>query len=100
MIIVHGSVVIRPDRVEDALALSHQHVARSRQEPGCLSHAVYLAAEDPQRLMFVEEWDSLDALRTHFEVPASSVFVRSLSALAEGSPVLKIFSAQELDLSA
>ena len=54
MIVLLGSVVIQPGRVEEALALSQVHVLRSRTEPGCISHAVYRDTENLQRLMFVE----------------------------------------------
>jgi ketosteroid isomerase-like protein len=39
MIIVLGSVVAHEGRRDEALALSEEHVARSRTEPGCIAHA-------------------------------------------------------------
>lgn len=39
MILVTGSVRVRPEAIEDALALSVQHVERSRQEDGCRLHS-------------------------------------------------------------
>jgi quinol monooxygenase YgiN len=41
MILVHGSVVAREATFAEALALSHEHVARSRAEVGCIAHAVH-----------------------------------------------------------
>jgi hypothetical protein len=54
MIIVLGSVVVREGRVNEALSLSQEHVARSRAEPGCIAHAVHQDAENPLRLVFIE----------------------------------------------
>ena len=45
MILVIGSVVAQPTRIAEALALSREHVARSRLEPGCVSHAVHQVYE-------------------------------------------------------
>jgi len=56
MIIVTGSIQARPDTLDELLALSVEHVRRSRGEPGCVSHAVHRDVEDPLRLVFFEQW--------------------------------------------
>jgi len=93
MIIVTGSVHARPDRLVDVLSESLEHVHRSRLEPGCLLHTVHQDVEDPLRVVFVEHWEDLDALRTHFAVPASSAFVIALADLVVGDPTLEIYEA-------
>lgn len=93
MIIVLGSVTVQPGRMAEALAQSQQHVARSRTEPGCLSHAVHVDTEDPQRLVFVERWADRAALAAHFQVPASRAFVKALTALASAPPQLQVYEA-------
>jgi quinol monooxygenase YgiN len=94
VLIVTGSARVRPDSFERALALSLEHVRRSREEPGCLLHSVHTDAEDPRRLVFLEQWADADALRAHFRVPASGAFVRELAALADGSPEMTIYEAR------
>ena len=93
MIIVIGSVVAVPGRVDDALALSLEHVQRSRAEPGCVSHAVHRDAENPQRLVFVEEWADMAALQQHFRVPASRTFAKALAAMAAEAPSMSLYDA-------
>jgi len=96
MILVLGSVVASEDGFEDALALSQEHVARSRAEPGCIAHAVHRDVENPLRLVFVEQWSDLAALQQHFKVPASRMFARALGALAAQPPALAIYDAQQV----
>ena len=96
MIIVLGHVQVPPHRLQEALALSKAHVARSRAEPGCISHAVYEDPDQPNRLVFVEEWASEDALRQHFAVPASGEFVNALGAMVAARPVIRMYRADEL----
>lgn len=93
MILVLGSVVVREDSLLEALRLSHEHVARSRTEPGCIAHAVHRDTENPNRLVFVEQWVNQELLWGHFRVPASGAFVRSLAALAMEAPALSIYEA-------
>jgi quinol monooxygenase YgiN len=92
MILVTGSFIAREGRLPDALALSLEHVRRSRQEIGCLSHAVHQDAENVSRLVFIEEWSDQEALSAHFAVPASREFVRAVRALAVDAPTISIFT--------
>jgi quinol monooxygenase YgiN len=96
MLIVTGSVRARHDTFDRVLELSLEHVHCSRQEPGCLTHSVHRDAEDPLRLVFLEHWTDADALRLHFNVPASVAFVHEVAALADDSPELSIYDARQV----
>lgn len=50
------------------------------------------------RLVFLEHWVDADALREHFQVPASGAFVTEVAALADGSPELAIYDARPLSV--
>ena len=96
MIIITGSAKIRPEHLAEALALGIEHSARSRAEPGCIAHNCHIDAEDPARIVFVEEWVDMAAVKVHFAVPESGEFVRTLGGWAEGAPVMRIYSAEEV----
>lgn len=96
--IVAGSVEARADTVDQVTALSLAHVRRSRGEPGCLLHSVHHDAENPLRLVFIEYWVDVDALRAHFRVPESGVFVTEVAGLAANPPQMKIYEAQAISV--
>jgi quinol monooxygenase YgiN len=98
MIIVTGSIVAKADSLDKLLAISLEHVRRSRAEPGCLAHAVHQDAENPLRLVFLEEWADRAALAAHFAVPASRDFVKTARELAAGEPVLNIYEATPVQI--
>lgn len=98
MILVTGSILARADTVDRILELSLEHVQRSRTEPGCISHAVHRDAENPLRLVFVEQWKDREALLAHFAVPASRGFVAEAAKLADGAPSIEIYDASRLKL--
>jgi quinol monooxygenase YgiN len=98
MIVVLGSVVAREGHFDEVLALSHEHVIRSRAEPGCISHAVHRDTENPSRLVFVERWETQEALWTHFKVPASRAFGKALAALAAEEPEMSLYDATTLEV--
>ncbi|HUP84509.1 MAG TPA: putative quinol monooxygenase [Acidimicrobiales bacterium] len=93
MLIVTGSITARPDTIDEVTALCLEHVRRSREEPGCLLHSVHRDVEDPMRLVFLEHWTDVDALRVHFAVPASNQFVERATALAASASRVRIFEA-------
>ena len=70
--------------------MSLEHVLRSRLESGCLRHSVQVDVENPDRLVFYEEWADMDSLTAHFAVPESAQFVAALTALAVAEPEIKI----------
>ncbi len=94
MLLVTGCILAKPDRLDDLLALSLAHVHRSRAEPGCLEHGVHRDTENPLRLVFVERWSDRDALKAHFDLPASRDFVASITECLTAPPELKIYQAE------
>lgn len=100
MILVHGSITAKANSYEEVLALSQEHVRRSRLEPGCIAHAVHQDIENPLRLVFVEQWESQAALWDHFRVPESRAFAKALTTLAEESPSILMYDAVPLQVPA
>lgn len=96
MIIVIGSVTVREGSQIEALSHSQAHVSRSRTEAGCLSHEVTVDAEKPNRLVFVERWDTMEDLERHFQVPESSEFVAAIALLATVGPDMQLYESEEI----
>ena len=98
MIVVVGHVQVKDGCLPEALALSLEHVTRSRSEAGCVSHCVSQDAQDSKRLVFVEEWQDQSALLQHFKVPESRSFAKQLAALAVQPPSMAIYNATPIAL--
>jgi quinol monooxygenase YgiN len=95
MIIVTGAILARPETFDRLRALSLEHVARSRDEAGCLEHGATLDAENPLRIKFFERWTDAAALKAHFAVPATRAFSKEAGALAAEAPSLALYAADE-----
>lgn len=96
MIVVLGSFIAKEGQRDNALALSLAHVQRSRLEDGCLMFSVNIDAENPNRLVFVEKWRDMAALKAHFKVPECIAFAGSINGLAESVAPLNIYEATVL----
>jgi quinol monooxygenase YgiN len=93
VILITGAIRAAAASADQLMALGVEHSRRSRLEPGCIAHNISRDAEDPLRIVFVERWVDLDAVRVHFAVPAAGEFVRTVIALAEEPPTLELFEA-------
>ncbi|HEX2812320.1 MAG TPA: putative quinol monooxygenase [Sphingopyxis sp.] len=96
MILITGHVILTPEHRERMIALGAEHSARSRAEPGCLAHHCHVDVENPDRLVFVEEWASVDAVRAHFAVPAARAFVADMRRLSSEPPAIRIYTAEDI----
>lgn len=95
MILITGSVVVRPEHLAEAERLCVEHSVRSRSEPGCLHHAAHRDLEDARRIVFVERWADRAAVDAHFAVPASLAFVQAIGGLAAESPSMQVMDVIE-----
>lgn len=98
MILILGSVLAKPETLQDLLREGQAHCARSRAEPGCLAHNVHTDADNPLKLVFVEKWQDLAAVKAHFAVPASGEFVKALRQFAAAPPYIEMFAADALPM--
>jgi quinol monooxygenase YgiN len=96
MIIITGTIVAKPETLDELLKISLEHVRRSREEPGCVSHDVHVDAEKPARLFFFERWADRDAVTAHFAVRESRQFVKAVNELAAEPPVIQIYTAEPM----
>jgi len=66
MVIVSGTISVRPGRREAFLAASMEAVAAARRFPGCLAFVVAADPIEPDRVNVYEQWESeaqLEAFR-------------------------------------
>jgi len=97
MILVTGSAIARHDTFDEVRRLSLEHVHRSRNEAGCMSHSVHVDCENPLKLVFLEQWADRSALLAHFAVPASRDFVRALQSLVSETTIIDIYEATKIE---
>ena len=84
MIVVTGWILAKPETRDELIAIGQDHSRRSRAEPGCLSHDLYIDSENGLKLFFFERWADRAALDAHFAVPESNDFMRKVRGLSAG----------------
>ncbi|MBQ0771603.1 MAG: antibiotic biosynthesis monooxygenase [Sphingomonadales bacterium] len=99
MIIITASFAVPPAGREEIIALCIEHSARSRAEPGCISHHIHADCENPERLFYHEQWQDEAAVAAHFAVPESGEFVKRLTALVGERSAMQIYRAEPVSVA-
>ena len=97
MIIVHGSIPIRPDCRERALELARAMTEATQSELGCISYDFYVGLSDPNTLMLFQEWENMDALMGHFQTEHMDEFLRELPNVVSGEITTRRYAVQSVD---
>lgn len=69
MIYVVATLVIRPGSLEALRAPAAACVAATRAEEGCIAYELFHSLTDPEKLVFVEKWETREALTAHSKQP-------------------------------
>ena len=81
MIVIAGHVALDPARREPAIAAAREMMAETRKEPGCISYTFSADLDEPGRFRIFEEWESDEALASHFASPHMARFRQAVGGL-------------------
>jgi len=100
MVVVIGRVRTDADRREALIKIGQAVAAASRAETGCVSYRLYEDTERENEFVFVEEWDSSEALQRHFMTSHVKEFLRAIPETLVAAPDVKFHTvASTMDLS-
>ena len=97
MIIVHGTIPIRPECRERALELARRMTVATQAEAGCISYDFYVGLSDPNTLMLFQEWESMDALMGHFQTDHMDEFLQALPEVVSGQITTRRYAVQTIE---
>jgi quinol monooxygenase YgiN len=100
MIVVVGRVKTDADKREALVRIGQTVAAASREETGCISYRVYEDTELENHFVFVEEWESSEALQRHFTTSHIKAFMQAIPETLVAPPDVKFHTiATTMDLS-
>jgi quinol monooxygenase YgiN len=100
MIVVVGRVSTDADKREQLVRIGETVAAASRAEAGCISYRLYEATDLENEFVFVEEWESSEALKQHFATPHIAEFMQAIPAAITAPPDVKFHTiASSMDLA-
>jgi quinol monooxygenase YgiN len=100
VIVVVGRVRTDADKREALVQIGQAVATASRKETGCISYRLYKDTELENEFVFVEEWESSEALQQHFATSHVAEFMKAIPATIIASPDVKFHTiASSMDLA-
>jgi quinol monooxygenase YgiN len=100
MVVVVGRVRTDASRRAALLRVGQAVVAASRQEAGCIGYRLYEDTETENDFVFVEEWESAEALHQHFATAHIGEFMQAVRDTLVAPPDVKFHTvAKTVDLA-
>jgi len=91
MIVIAGSVRVRPEARERAIQVALEMAAATQKEAGCRAYRFSADLTEPTLFYLHEEWDDAGALTRHFATPHMATFQAALPGLLAGPPTITRF---------
>jgi len=98
MVIVIAKVSVKPERKQELLALAQTVIAATNAEEGCISYILLDNSYDPGSCLFVEEWASLDALRTHAASSHIAEWRKQSKDLLSAKTTVTVYQGEQVSL--
>lgn len=74
MIYVVATLTTRPGGADALREAAAACVAETRKEDGCIGYELFQSLDDPDKLVFVEKWETREALTAHSKQPHLKVW--------------------------
>jgi quinol monooxygenase YgiN len=91
MIVIQGTLPIRPDAHEAAAQAAAEMRAATLEERGCHLYRFGFATDDPNTLLVMEQWEDDEALAAHAASPHMARFGEAIGGLIAGAPDVNRF---------
>ena len=89
--VINARIIVKPEAIEQFLALSKTMVEKSNSEQGCLIYKLYQDVGNPQSFIFYEVYENQDALDIHNSSIYFKTFIEKMSDLASDKPQVDVF---------
>jgi quinol monooxygenase YgiN len=83
-VVVVATFHARPGRADEVEAELQEAIARTHEEPGCIRYALHRALDGGDVVMFIERWESREALAEHGQKPYITRLGEALAGLTTG----------------
>jgi quinol monooxygenase YgiN len=100
MIVVIGRARTDGEKREAFLRVALAGVSASRGDPGCINYGVFEDGENENAFVFIEEWESNEALKEHFATAHIREFMQAIPDTLVAPPDVKFHTiASSMDLA-
>ena len=98
MIYVVATLTARPDKRAELIEAAKLCIAETRNEAGNIAYDMHESVTDPDRLVFVEQWQDVGALEPHRKSEHMRAFGKVAAACLSAPPKIEIITPASVDI--
>jgi quinol monooxygenase YgiN len=83
----------RPGQVDAVVAELQDAIVRTHDEPGCIRYALHRGLDGGEAVVFIERWESAEALAAHGRQPYITRLGDAMAGLTTGPVELHLLEA-------
>jgi len=96
MIIVMATMVVKPEKKGALIPFTLELILKTRDEKGCISYELLDSTENDCRKIFVERWETMEALNAHMKTDHFINFGKKTEGFFAKAMDIKLYDASEI----
>ena len=98
MIYVVATLTVKPEKRAELIAGAQACVAETRKEAGNIAYDMHESVTEPTKMVFVEKWESHEALPAHEASEHVKAFLRIVVKCLAAPPRIEIITPAKVDV--
>ena len=98
MIYVIATLTVKPEKRAELIAGAQACVAETCKEAGNIAYDMHESVTEPNKMVFVEKWESHEALPAHEASEHVKVFLRTVAKCLAAPPRIEIITPAKVDI--
>jgi quinol monooxygenase YgiN len=98
VIYVVATLTVKPEMRAELIAGAKDCIAETRKEAGNIAYDMHESVTDPASMVFVEQWDNVEALGPHGKSDHMKAFGRIAAKCLAAPPKIEIITPAKVDV--
>ncbi|MET0970661.1 MAG: putative quinol monooxygenase [Tardiphaga sp.] len=96
MIYIVATLTVKPEARAELIEAAKACIAGSRQEPGNIAYDLHESVTDPAKMVFVEQWENVEALEPHRKAEHYRAFGRVAANCLSAPPKIEVITPADV----
>jgi quinol monooxygenase YgiN len=98
VIYVVATLTVKPETRAEFIAAATACINETRKEPGNIAYDMHESVTDPTKMVFVEQWESVEATLPHRSAEHMKTFGRVAVKCMSAPPRIEIITPAKVDV--
>jgi quinol monooxygenase YgiN len=98
MIYVVATLTVKPETRAELIAAATACIKETRNEPGNIAYDMHESVTDPAKMVFVEQWENVEAMGPHGKAEHMRAFGRVVVKCMSAPTKIEIITPAKVDV--